>query len=246
MEFGKDMILAEKDMPEFGVSSEVNAERMAKFSIPIALAWKTLDSKNPNFFRTNLIPPAILEKQKPFKIDWHGWILMAFLFGIAFIGTLNNLGLKQQVVVRTRQVAQVEQELKDKSELARKLVEIRQELEQMVKEMERVEQLQGKRAHWDVIINELSKAIQSNPISWVEQLRLEGENIKLTIYSTSRKSLVNISQSLPNTRIIRIVTADTGNMAVWQCELTFSYPSQTDYNVEISQFPYNQDITIKD
>jgi hypothetical protein len=231
MEFGKDMMPLEKDIPEFGLASEVNAEKMAKFSIPIGLAWKSLDNKNPNFFKTNLIPPAILEKQKPFKIAWHGWILMLVLFAFAFTGTMQNLGLSQRLVNRNRQVGQIEKELKDKSELARTLEQIKQELEQMVKELERVEQLQGNRAHWDEIINELARTFQANPTSWIVNMAADNEKIRISALSTKRSSIVEISKSLPQANVTKIIKAMPGELVVWEFDLEFSFPTPSDLDV---------------
>jgi Tfp pilus assembly protein PilN len=244
MEFGKDMMPAEKDMSEFGLGSEVNSEKMAKFSIPIGLAWKTLEPQNPNFIKTNLIPPAILEKQKPFKIAWHGWLLMVLLFSFALVGTMQNLGLSQQVTYKKRAVANLEKELQDKGELAKKLDEIKVELEQMVKEMERVEELQGDRAHWDVVINHLAKTFQTNSTSWIVRMMTEGEVIRLRALSTNRKSIVRIAESLPNSKITQILKVTTGEFLVWEFELEFTFPSPDDLELTLSNDYSNSDLSV--
>ena len=67
----------------------------AEFAVPIALAWKTLEPKNPVFIPTNLLPQDLLDQQQILKLNYHGYILLALTGLVAFlmtwqIGQLNN------------------------------------------------------------------------------------------------------------------------------------------------------------
>jgi len=78
-------------------------EKIADFCVPIALAWKSLEGRNRNFYPCNLLPSQIIESQKPFKINWHGFIIMAAIFYVAFSATSKNLNLNKEIIEIARE-----------------------------------------------------------------------------------------------------------------------------------------------
>ena len=71
----------------------ITPEKIARYAIPIALAWKTLEPKNKKFSTTNLLPNKVIENQKYSKIAWHGYLIIAATIFFAFTGLVKNLEL---------------------------------------------------------------------------------------------------------------------------------------------------------
>ncbi len=62
-------------------------EAISEFAVPIGAAWRVLDAANPRLYKINLLPEAVREGQRVFKLSWHGYLLMVLLFATAFLFT---------------------------------------------------------------------------------------------------------------------------------------------------------------
>ncbi len=97
---------AEVDYLTFGTLEKADAEQRphevcSEYAIPIATAWRALQPKNKSFSPTNLLPSSLIERQKFFKLSWHGYLIMALLFFSAFYFTWHSLKLGLQIRART-------------------------------------------------------------------------------------------------------------------------------------------------
>ena len=233
LEFKKDMIPEETELNEIERHTEINPEQMAKFAIPIASAWRTLDPKNENFYKTNLIPYKILDRQKPFKIEWHGYLLLASLFFFSLNGTRINLEVKQEIEITKRSIKTTEAQLKEKNELARKLEEIKRELVILAEQSEKMELIKGDNNQWTYIIEVLAQAINDNPLTWVESLMTEREGFRIKGYTTRKKNVINLSKLYPNAKIQFISKIEHESVDYWEFEIIYSYPKNMDEPVQL-------------
>ncbi|MFO7659672.1 MAG: hypothetical protein R6V77_02060, partial [Candidatus Cloacimonadaceae bacterium] len=69
-------------------------DMIARFMLPVALAWKALTMDNSETLKTNFLPSYIVEGQKVFKIAWHGYLLFALVFLGALFFTFSIQQLK--------------------------------------------------------------------------------------------------------------------------------------------------------
>ncbi len=75
-------------------------QKVAEYAIPIATAWRALDPKNPKFYSMDLLPVAVREGQKAFKLAWHGYLLMLLIFVSAFFFTLQIEKIRNEIKER--------------------------------------------------------------------------------------------------------------------------------------------------
>jgi Tfp pilus assembly protein PilN len=87
----------EIDLGEFEEGSVGDA--ISEYAVPLATAWRTLVPAHPGFYQLNLVPGTVIERQKVFKLAWHGWIAaVAMIFSIVFF---SNSITKQAQEIRT-------------------------------------------------------------------------------------------------------------------------------------------------
>ncbi len=68
--------------------AESLGDALSEYAVPLMTAWKALQTKKESFYLTNLIPNAILEGQKVFKLAWHGYaVAAAIIVSIVFFYT---------------------------------------------------------------------------------------------------------------------------------------------------------------
>jgi hypothetical protein len=91
-------------------SSPLTAEQqeaISEYAVPIGAAWRVLDPTNPRIYNINLLPAAVREGQRVFKLAWHGYLLMALLF-------LSTLFFTWQIGEKSREIAEQSAVLKIK------------------------------------------------------------------------------------------------------------------------------------
>ena len=93
-------------------------EVCSEFAIPIATAWRALDPKNQKFSPANLLPAALIERQKFFKLGWHGYALIVLIFLSTLFFTWNYLKMRVEISAKTDLLAEKNRRLADNLSLA--------------------------------------------------------------------------------------------------------------------------------
>lgn len=106
----------EVDYLKFGALEKADAERQSleacsEYAIPIATAWRALQPKNKSFSPTNLLPASMIERQKFFKLSWHGHLIMLLLFLSTFYFTWQSLRLGLEVREKTAVLSEKQHQL---------------------------------------------------------------------------------------------------------------------------------------
>jgi len=199
-------------------------KRIADYCIPIALAWRSLEPRNKNFFSCNLLPVNIIESQKPFKIEWHGFIIMAAIFYIAFSSTLKNLNIQKDIVSISRENNNIELELKKNRAVVVKLKKVKDEIQSLQENLKKVDKLIGNKNQWYYILNVISNSFKENKLSWLNSFNSQESNFKISGYTTRNRNIILFSNLFPNGFIERINENTIQNVVVWQYDITYNYP----------------------
>ena len=207
-----------------GLEEVITPDKIARFAIPIALAWKTLQPKNKDFSPCNLLPGKVIENQKYFKIVWHGFIVLAAIFYFAFSGTIKNLEMKQEIKEYTNMNYRIERELTQNRVLIKRLNEIKKKVSDLEANFLKVEKITGKKNQWNYILHAFTRSLQRNQLSWITNLTSKNGGFQVYGYTTSRRSILEFSRLFPEGEISSVLKYDLEDVTVWKFDLTFSYP----------------------
>ncbi len=213
-------------------AEEFTKEKIGEFAIPIALAWKTLDTKNKALFPSNLLPTKIIENQKHFKIAWHGFLILAAIFYFTVIGTTKNISLKQNIMYAQKLSRNLELETKQKQNIITKINRIRSEISVLENNINEIEDLIGNKNQWHYILNVLANALLKNKISWITNLKSSEDNFQISGYTTKKRNVIRFSKLFPKGRIERVTSHLIENLPIWRYDITFSYPEPKDLEIE--------------
>ncbi len=224
--------------------AEITEETKAAFAIPIALAWKTLTPKNKNFYSTNLLPKDIIERQKHFKIAWHGFVLLAAIFFFALIGTMKNLQLKRDILEIDKTVITLDGELSQTKELILKINEVKERRGHFEKNLELIEGITGSKNQWFYILNVISEAFNRNRISWLNDLKSLANKFQITGYTSNRRHILKFTKLFPDGRISKIIKEKIEDVEVWKFDISFSYPDPKLSSAKNLNIPKKKSATI--
>lgn len=197
---------------------------IARFILPIALAWKILTLDNPETIKTNFLPAYVVEGQKVFKIAWHGYLVFALLFIASLYLTLSLKQLKYDIVTGEALNKRLSAEFIDKKQQAESMLAMSRAIEQQATNIETIKSLLTGKNPWTEIITKLNNSFRNHPTSWIKNLRQEGNGFKVTGVTTYRPNIVYFSNLFPNGQILSAKYRKIRSFTVWDFEITYDYP----------------------
>lgn len=225
---GEDEQINRLELTKLKISEEkkeqLTDEIIAKYAVPISLAWKALQPKNKDFFNSNLLPQKVIENQKYFKIAWHGFIVLLLIFYFAFSGTVRNLEIKGNIVKYRQENYAVESELRRNRGLISQLNAIKEKMSALEKNFEKVTSLSENKNLWYYILDTYSKSLAKNPLSWLENIASDNSGFSVSGFTTKRRSVLEFSKLFPAGNISSIIRYDIEDQNLWQFEISYAYP----------------------
>ncbi len=200
------------------------ADMIARFALPIALAWKALTMEEAGVVKSNFLPGYIRESQKSFKLAWHGYLLFALLFLATLFLAFTYANLKNSIIRENTLNKTLTREYTVKKQQAESMLAMQRAIEQQNKNLEIIKTLLTDKNPWTEIVTRLNNSFQTHPTSWITNLRKEGEGIKVTGVTTYRPNIVYFASVFPNGSIINAKHREIRSFTVWDFEINYSYP----------------------
>jgi Tfp pilus assembly protein PilN len=197
---------------------------MAQFALPIALAHKALFPDEERYTPSNFLTRKDLEAQQTFRVAWHGYLALVLIFAVALLGTIAFLGLRADLNKQTelkRRLDYEEQMLRvQTAEIAR----MREEMEQFRRNMDSIGSILEGRNPWSEVLETLNRIFQARPVSWLTNLRKNGEQLLISGVTTNRNNVIDIALTLPNSRIQKVSNSEIRDTKVWMFEISSDFP----------------------
>jgi TolA-binding protein len=216
--FFKNMLVGE-DAPD-----PITEEDLAEYAIPIALAWKSMDSGNKKFINTNFLQKKIIEGQKIFKLAWHGFIILFLLFFYTSYATKNFLVLNNELAHLKKSNVMLESEYRSyKSKVESNMAGLLSVASLQGQQQKVLELLKGKN-EWGYVLNILANSVANHPMSWIVNLKSEKETFTIIGKTTKRTNILAFSQLFPEGKILKVTNEMVGKNLIWNFEMSFAYP----------------------
>jgi len=199
--------------------SGANVEELSEFAVPIATAWKILDSKNPAIYPGNLIPTHLAAEQNIFKLAWHGYALLAALF-------LVTVFFAAQIPVQQRTINQLAQEVNFKETQALEVDHLEASVSQVGNEINKLqsalnlyEQLVPGYNRWSRNLTHLSTGVDDLNSLWILDVRSQGDNgkgLEINGYSIYRSRIPRFANLFDNAILQEVLVQEIRGRIVYR------------------------------
>lgn len=172
-------------------------EALSEYSIPLMNAWKALEPKRKSFFSTNLIPAAIVESQKVFRLAWHGWITaLGIIVAIAFF---YNAILEQNVEIRRakEELGLKQVRLQDLDMFRARKDVLQSDINRYINATTTYDSIAPGGDRWSRILHYVATSVEDLNSMWIYHVRPDPQNKSIIILS---------GRSIYRTRIPRIAS----------------------------------------
>ncbi|MDD4224469.1 MAG: hypothetical protein PHD87_07800 [Candidatus Cloacimonetes bacterium] len=197
---------------------------LAQFALPIALAHKALFPDEVRYTPSNFLPGYLIEAQKPFKISWHGFLIMFIVFAVAFYGTVTYLSGREKYQEAHQLQRKLDHELAVLKIETAEIARMKEEMSHFSKNLDAIRVvLQGKNP-WSQVLDTLNHLFQTRPISWLTNFKRDGERLQISGITTNRNNVIAFADALPQSRIQKVTSSQIRNTTVWIFEISSDFP----------------------
>ncbi|MBW6513718.1 MAG: hypothetical protein K0B87_03055 [Candidatus Syntrophosphaera sp.] len=223
---GRTSLLSFPNLTVFNGKADLyNEVFLAQFALPIALAQKALFPDEARYTPSNFLTRKQIEAQRTFKVAWHGYLILGLIFALALLGTIAFLTVRSNLKHEKEAQRRLQHELAVLQVEAAEIARMKAELEQFKRNTEVIRGvIQGKNP-WSEVLDTLNRVAQARPISWLTNLKRNGERLQLSGVTTNRNHVIDIAATLPQSRIQRVTSAEIRDFKVWNFEIASDFPS---------------------
>lgn len=180
---------------DFIDTENVDSSSLPRFSTAIGAAMAASGVFDNHFPELSFIPTYVVDRQKIFKLQWHGIAILVLIFLTPI--TFNYF--YQQNVQKIDSLSSEIRQLNTNIERLNPIVEETQALEQKIagltNQLELLNELSENSREWSAKLAILNEGIDGVNNSWITSMNQSGENVTLqgyTLYRTRIPDIVNI------------------------------------------------------
>ncbi len=179
------------------VDPENFAASLSEYVIPLMTAWKALDTKHKSFYQTNIIPNAILEGQKVFKLAWHGWLAALGIIGAIVYFYTGALEQNASIIRARDELASKQIRLADLEDFKTRSMNLQGDINRYINATTTYDSVAPGGDRWSRILHYLATSVEDLNSMWI--YRIQPDN-------TVRTHIVISGRSIYRTRIPRIAS----------------------------------------
>ena len=145
-------------------------DSLSEYAVPIGAAMKVLDQSNPQIYKVNLLPAAVKEGQRVFKLAWHGWGLLLALFLTTFLFTW-QISTKSRALKEMRDVLTLkETQRAENMTLSNSIVALEDQLTRYKASMALYDSLVPGSERWSKVLTQMSHGVEDLNSIWLSDL----------------------------------------------------------------------------
>ncbi|MBD3386667.1 hypothetical protein GF407_17320 [candidate division KSB1 bacterium] len=137
-----------------------NQKQIASYAVSISLAIKVLDKKIKRPYHQNFLPKRVYDKSALYKISWHGFLLMIFLFIGALFLTIQTISNFQTIRKERNTERHLNNELSGLAFIATQVDSLRHEINILKNNTALIDSMNQHTTRWSPAIEALSEAYE--------------------------------------------------------------------------------------
>lgn len=206
------------------IDPEIGNDEVAAFIIPIMLALKSIDLKDLNFIESNFLSDKVIESQKPFKIGWHGFVILAVIFMTAMYLTNSFLNYNQQLAQINIKNSSLELKLQTVEQNKMIIQNIQKQINAIIASDSKIKDILKDKNKWTYIMNKFAYAYATHPKSWLTNLKSDKESFVTNGITDNRENIIYFSKLFPNSNILNVNSETQDGRDIWRFEISYTYP----------------------
>lgn len=193
---------------------------LSRFAIPMGVAWRALEEKNNDLYNINLMPKAVREGQKFFKLGFVGWIMLLMLPLLTFFFTTRTAENSKRVEELKNEIQLKKEQLSTLQEPKKELEELKLKLSSFENVFARLDSLLIGTKTWGYFLTKATQATKRIGGIWITEIRsISNDKIALTGYSLYRSRIPIFSKRLGKTFLNKVEVQEIRERTVYKFDM---------------------------
>ncbi len=201
------------------LSSQFNREDLSSYAIPIALAWKVVDSKNNNFIPTNLLPAQIIDRQKVLTLSFVGYLVLILLGITAFITTWKIAAKKIEVRELKKNNSLLQERIDSTEETVKRVHQLEEDIIKLKTQIILSDSLSYGSDRWSIFLEKLNQCVSKIKSVWIEEVKNTKNGILIKGMAFKRVDVPRMSEELGGAKIRKLIRAGSESRRIYAFEM---------------------------
>lgn len=208
------------------LSSQYSREQLSDYAIPIAEAWKLIDTKSEYFIPSNLLPEEIIDRQKLLKLTLTAYFLLILLGFSAFFFTYKITAKKIEInsVIRNNKV--LEDRINGNQETVKRVQEIDKLSTKLEKRLALSDSLSFGSDQLLSFLERLNQSVLATKTVWINQISNTKTGFTISGKTSKRRSVPELSEALGGAKINKVQRLDLGDLKIFSFDIDVNWDSQ--------------------
>ncbi len=197
-------------------TGELDPNSVDSFTTTIGAAWVASGFDKQHFPDISLIPAYIADRQKFFKLEWHGVILLflIFLTPITFNYFYNQN--VQQISELENNLTHINAEINQVNPLVERTNELSSDLSALSEKLVLVDTLSNGSREWSAKMGILNSAIQQTPNTWITSMSQSDNGTFIEGYTLYRNRIPSMVEEFYDATLLNVTNQEVREQTVYQ------------------------------
>lgn len=213
------------DVAEFKFSDDlfetenINSSSIPSFTTAIGAAWAATGHKKEVFPKISFLPSYIDDRQKIFKLQWHG-ILLLLLIMLTPIATNYFYNQNASEINRLRSdINTIDNQIRSLEPTVQRYNGISNELSQIQSKLTLLSQLSEGTLRWSTNLNLLNRGIEDVNSVWLTSLSpVQSNDIEISGYALYRNRIPQLANIFDNSTLLNVTSQEIREKEVFEFE----------------------------
>lgn len=195
-------------------------EAVSEYAVAIGVASKFLDASNKAIYRTNLLPDSVREGQRVFKLSWHGYLLLAAIFGSTLFFT-TQIQKKNQEITEQRALLDVKTaQIGENTTLMNSISTMRDQLGKYRASMALYDSLVPGADKFSKAFTQVSNGVEDLNSIWVNEfIAVESGQVTMNGFAVSRSRIPRLTSMFDNAQLKEVTTEEIRGETVYRYKI---------------------------
>jgi hypothetical protein len=201
------------------LSEDLRGEIFSEFAVPIALAAKALEPKNPSYLPYNLLPDYVLDRQKVLKLAPHGYALLLLLALVAFGFTYKIIAVKSELRQLRESSRLIEAQMGSYQDVLERVSVLDAEIVKYDRLLALADSLGQGHDEMLAFLDELNSSLKNSQAIWINEISKRPNSLNIKGLALNRSKIPVLSSELGNADLKRVTRTNVGTLRAFAFEL---------------------------
>ncbi|SMO35469.1 hypothetical protein [Gracilimonas mengyeensis] len=222
------------EITEFEFSDEIfDAEGINKSSLPafttaIGAAWAASGFQHNKFPDISFLPDYVQERQKIFKLQWHGILLLLLILLTPIVSNHFYTQNAAEINRLETDISQLNAQIESLEPTVQEYNRISSELEQIQAQLQLLSELSQGTLRWSTNLDLINNGVDDVNMVWLTSMNQSDGGVEINGIATRRSAIADVAEIFDRATLLNVSTSEIREQDVYN----FRYQIQDFFDTE--------------